>query len=387
MADRFQRTLLQCVPSSSLARRWFAGHRVGPYQVVRTLEPSLFATAVLARRAGSEPTGFAKLVALHVTDGCDVQGLSLDERRLRALRHEHIVDLYDLRHVDGDLVVETEHVEGVTLQSFLERVQHRVSLQVAGHIATSLLQSVSWLHGAKDSQRKGLGLRHGQLVPACVLLSHTGAVKLSLPASVYCAQLPRSRDVPRYMAPEQCAGSEATDSADVHAIGVMLYEMLAAGQHPRWPREEANDYDAMLAIASSALVPIRERVPVLSAELAELIDSMLAHDPLARPSAAEALRCLVRALPFEPMHIERMMGRKVRRLLRGRSAQPEGVADAPTEHMVLANEEAPSHAPTVPCAAVPEPTIIVHRSPLRRWVALTLVGFCVAAVLLLVSHV
>lgn len=385
---RFERTL-QGGPAvfrqSSLERRWSAGHHVGPYQVIKRLDHGLFGIAVLARRAGNEPTAFTKLVALHVAENgcCDVDALSLDEKRMRALRHEHIVDLYDLRSIGGDLVLETEHVEGITLQRFLEHAQQCVSAQVAGYIAASLLQCVSWLHGAKDGQRKGLGLRHGQLSPACVLLSHTGAVKLSLPASVYSEQLPRARDVPRHMAPEQCIGKEATDSADVYAIGVMLYEMLTAGKHPRWSRTEANDYDAMLAIASSELVPIAVHQPVLSTELAELIDSMLAHDPLVRPSAAEALRCLVRTLPFEPMHIERMVGRKVRRALRGHAVQPDTIADHPTEHIGSAVEEAPPHTRTVPTTAVPEPTIVVSRSTRAgvRWLWLALPALLIAAAL------
>jgi serine/threonine-protein kinase len=96
---------------------------------------------------------------------------------------------------------------------------------------------------------------------------------------------------PVYFAPEQLLGGEIDGRTDVHAVGVMLFEMLTG----RRPFDEDNAVDlaaAILHAAPPALVELRPDVP---AGLASAIADALAKERTLRPTA-EALAA--RIAPF-----------------------------------------------------------------------------------------
>ena len=83
-----------------------------------------------------------------------------------------------------------------------------------------------------------------------------------------------------YMAPEQCTGrSEVDGYADVYALGVILYELVAA--------ERPFHGDATSVMRQHLFVdppPLEGRVPDLPAALSTLIARMLAKEPSLRPT-------------------------------------------------------------------------------------------------------
>jgi serine/threonine protein kinase len=102
---------------------------------------------------------------------------------------------------------------------------------------------------------------------------------------------PMVTGTPEYVAPEVARGLRPTPAADVYAVGVMLYE-LVAGATP-FCGENAG------AILASKLetdaMPLRRRCPTLeiSSELDELVSRTLARDPDERPVDGRELgRCL-----------------------------------------------------------------------------------------------
>ena len=94
---------------------------------------------------------------------------------------------------------------------------------------------------------------------------------------------------PIYMSPEQCRGNKTiTDRADVYALGVMMFEMMAS-RPPFWT-EAPGEFIAMHMY--QAPPPLRSFVPDVDPTLHRLIESMLAKEAQARPSMPEVAKIL-----------------------------------------------------------------------------------------------
>jgi serine/threonine-protein kinase len=88
-----------------------------------------------------------------------------------------------------------------------------------------------------------------------------------------------------YLAPEQAAGEEVTAAADVYALGVVLYELLA-GRTPY----TVESLTQLLARGHEQPIPaLRELAPEVPEALEDVVMRCLARIPTYRPPSAEAL--------------------------------------------------------------------------------------------------
>lgn len=89
-----------------------------------------------------------------------------------------------------------------------------------------------------------------------------------------------------YMAPEQALDARSvTAAADVYALGVMLYQVLAGA----FPFDGETPHAIIVRAHTTPHEPLGQRVPGLHPGLAALVDRCLSKDPLARPRDAAAL--------------------------------------------------------------------------------------------------
>jgi serine/threonine-protein kinase len=93
---------------------------------------------------------------------------------------------------------------------------------------------------------------------------------------------------PAYMAPEQVGGSDVGDRADVYAIGVILFRLIAA----RGPFEASSPQEMMMRHVLATPPELRTIDATVPAALCELVARCLAKEPSARPTAAELARQL-----------------------------------------------------------------------------------------------
>lgn len=162
------------------------------------------------------------------------------------LLHKNIVQVLDFGREGERWFLCMELVDGLTLATLLQRVRRAggtLPPAVALYFAREIVEAVGYAHvAATDLQGKPMKLVHRDLAPANVLVSRTGQVKVTDFGVAFArghAESTSSSAGDRsggfdgvvghlgYMSPAQARGEHPDAHADLYAVGVMLWEMLA----------------------------------------------------------------------------------------------------------------------------------------------------------------
>jgi serine/threonine protein kinase len=197
--------------------------RLGPYELLRRLATGGMAEVYLARRAG--PHGFQKLVAVkrilpQFASDNDFVAMFVDEARVCArLGHPNIVQVFDFGEHDGELYMAMEYVDGTTGARLIRAAAGRgdeIPLDVALHVALSVLRALEYAHNARDEDGKPLDLVHRDVSPGNVLIDRSGAVKLTDFGIARAAEIERRTDAGQlkgklgYMYPSKSSAATST---------------------------------------------------------------------------------------------------------------------------------------------------------------------------------
>ncbi len=217
-----------------------------------------------------------------------------EARAVNMLRHPGLVEVFDFGQLpDGTLYIIMEFLEGESLRGLLRR-QGTLPEDEAKSLALQMGQALLAAHN-KGIVHRDLKPENVMLVPDPVNPDEKRIKVLDFGIAKVATSLapdPESPDfetqvgttmgTPKYMAPEQYGGAAKVDGkADVFALGVMLYEMLAG--IPPFPKT------SLMAFAKPPR-PLLEVAPSVTPKLAEYIHSMLAPKPEQRPTMAEVVR-------------------------------------------------------------------------------------------------
>jgi serine/threonine protein kinase len=212
---------------------------------------------------------------------------------LATLRHPHIIPIYGMGELEGDLFIATRLVSG-TLKNLI--MAGPISVDVAMKVISEVAEAVDTAHVA--------GIVHRDIKPANVLLDPGPQVFLGDfglardpdgAALTVPGQVIGTLD---YMAPEHLDAEGVGTPADIYALTCMVVETLT-GEVP-FPR--ATDAAVMYAHVVDEPPSLAARRPELPAALDEVIAAGMAKDPDDRPSTARALvtdmlRALGRPVP------------------------------------------------------------------------------------------
>ncbi|MFN3241650.1 MAG: protein kinase domain-containing protein [Planctomycetota bacterium] len=214
------------------------------------------------------------------------------EARLAAsLRHQNVVTVMDVQQKHGLHYLVMEFVTGETAR---ERVQRKGALAEQEALAI-LFGAVAGL-----AEAHGRGIVHRDIKPDNVLVSLAGRVKLAdLGLAKASASSGQSISLasgvmgtPQYMAPEQWDSPDVGPTADVWALGAMLYFLLA-GRHAI----EAPTLAAMARKVQDQPFPsLRAQRDDLSDDVLALFERCVARDPAQRFADAGALSAALRPL-------------------------------------------------------------------------------------------
>ena len=221
-------------------------------------------------------------VALKRLDRLDATALYRFKREFRAradLVHPNLVTLHELVG-DGDAWFFTmELLDGVDLLAYLRANPARLRAALG-----ALVDGLSALHDA--------GLVHRDVKPSNVLVTGDDRVVLLDFGLIQRRGIRDSDDAivgtPAYLAPELVTGTTATPAADLYAVGVMLYEVLAGRQ----PFDAEASLKLLMDKTQRDPPDVRVHAPDAPPDLADLAMALLARDPRARPDADAIRRVL-----------------------------------------------------------------------------------------------
>lgn len=203
-----------------------------------------------------------------------------EARSAGALEHRNICTIHEAGETaDGMLFIAMPLYDGETLKARLAR-EGAQPVGEAVRIATQISDALAAAHAR--------GIVHRDMKAANVMLLRDGTVKVldfglsKAGAGTLTATRDRIGTV-AYMAPEQIQGCPVDARADLWALGVTLYEMLAGA------RPFERDYDVAIAHAivhaePPALSTLRAAVPPA---LQRVVATLLSKDPAARYASAD----------------------------------------------------------------------------------------------------
>ncbi len=231
-----------------------------------------------------------KVVIPDAADRQLAQRLEREARAVAAIQHTNVVRVFDYIEVaDGQTLIVMEYVEGVTLSDHIASIGP-LPLEDALDITAQICDGLAAAHR--------VNLVHRDLKPSNVMVTTEGVAKvldfgIAKRTGRQESNLTMTGAVvgtPRYMAPEQLSGEELTPLADVHAAGLLMYEMLAG--RPAFDRENIAELMYQLLHAAPDLTPIEARG--VSAEVITVMTKAIAKRPADRwpdaRSMADALR-------------------------------------------------------------------------------------------------
>jgi TolB-like protein/Tfp pilus assembly protein PilF/predicted Ser/Thr protein kinase len=218
--------------------------------------------------------------------GEDTARLLREAQAAASLMHPNICTVFEVDSGHGFLAM--EFVEGPTLG---DKIRDRpLRLETALRLACEIASGIKAAHDK--------GVVHRDIKSANILLTLGDEAKVTdfglatLGGRTRVTTTGVAMGTPGYMAPEQARGEKVDRRADVWALGVVLYEMVA-GKLPFHGDSEAAVVHSILNAEPEPLTALRVGLPV---DLDRIVAKCLAKDPGERYQHVEDLLVDLRAL-------------------------------------------------------------------------------------------
>lgn len=233
-----------------------------------------------------------KLLAVEQEADPNTTARTLQEGRAVAqLDHPCVVRVYQCERLEPvGVYLAMELVHGESLRDWLSKKGGHLDWQIAIEVGQQIAVAMAYVHGRKIIHR---GLKpenimivfsEGQPSEPRIKIIDFGIAKVPPASHPVDTPLQTARAVllgsVLYMAPEQCRNaSQVTEAADVYALGVLLFEVMAG--RPPFVGESVEILSHHLGTPAPSLQEVAADVP---AALGALVASMLDKDPVNRPS-------------------------------------------------------------------------------------------------------
>jgi len=263
--------------------------RLGRYELLARLATGGMGEIFLARLEGA--AGFEKLFVVkrilpHLADDQRFRQMLIAEARLASrLSHANICQVYELGETDGQLYIVMEYLDGITILPLLRKASKEAAPLDFGFVGGVIQQATDALHYAHELKepRTGeyLGIVHRDVTPSNIFLTEAGVAKVldfgiaKVKDASANTQTGTVKGKYAYMAPEQLRGAGLDRRADVFALGVVSFEMIAL----RRLFQRKTDYLTFRAVMEQPIPDVRRYRPDVPEALAAVLARALDRDP------------------------------------------------------------------------------------------------------------
>ncbi len=207
-----------------------------------------------------------------------VQRFRMEKDLVTGVRHQNIVEVYDLIQTPEYMAIIMEYTDGGDLGQLLKSRGTLPPLD-AVYYCMGIAAGLSPIHQA--------GIVHRDLKPSNILLQRQGGYLVPKIADFglarwidprYEIQTTKRSGTPYYMAPEMIEGKGVSSKTDIYSLGVILYELLCGITPFR---------GSVAEVLNHQFYDMPGMLPGIPGSLWNVITQMLAKETSVRPSAAQ----------------------------------------------------------------------------------------------------
>lgn len=274
-----------------------ANHRI---QLAKKIATGGMAEIFLGKQVGED--GFQRICAIkrilpnYAKDNEFIEMFRDEAHICKRLQHANIVRVEGFEEVEGSFAIIMEYIDGTDLRTLLaacEKNKQKMPTSCAIFICAESARGLHYAHTKIDEiTNKPLDIVHRDISPQNILLTFTGEIKITdfgiadADADAKIAETKPGivKGKYSYMSPEQIVGKPVDARADVFALGVVFWEMLAMKRLFHGKNEVET-----ISLVRSCKIPnnLRTINPQVTEELENILLTALAKDPKNRyPSAA-----------------------------------------------------------------------------------------------------
>jgi serine/threonine-protein kinase len=278
-----------------MANQWI-GRVLSKVEIQQAIGRGGMAEVYLGKHATLNRQVAVKVLHAHLMNNSALmERFTAEAQAVAAMRHPHIVQVFDYGEENGQPYIVMELLPGFSLKEYLADL-----MSSGGQLPeTTIARLIGEIGSALDYAHQR-GIIHRDVKPANVMLRReSGSIDTTQPLP-YDVQtvltdfgVARIADsagqtasgtiigTPAYMSPEQVQGKAVDHRSDIYALGVILYEMLAG----KLPFEGETQASIMVKHMTEAPPPLADAPPALQA----VMDRALAKDPDSRYQSAGQL--------------------------------------------------------------------------------------------------
>ena len=285
------------------------GQQISHYTLLEKLGEGGMGEVYLAEDSKLERKVALKFLPGHVSIDAEANARFLREAKAAAaLNHPNIITIHEIGDFEGRAYIAMEYLDGQSLRDLVRATGPVVPTKIFD-IFNQICDGLAKAHAA--------GIVHRDLKPENIMLDADGKVRIldfGLARIAGKSRLTSARSTIGtllYMAPEHFEGDQIDQRADIWALGVMLYELLAG----KLPFDGEYEQPIIYSIVNEEPEPLTRSRPDLPADMQRVLDKALDKDRDTRyQSIADLQADFQRIQACEVVAAKPMSGKRKRQL-------------------------------------------------------------------------